>query len=296
VQQGAEYARDLYAKQIAIIAGSFPFKAQVEEFQKALRVDSPYRVVVDEKVKEKRKNQEVEMQAFRFLGFNVQRRSVGPDGKPVGDWQPLDFESPASPYRDVMARVLMEPAPEDPKLLPLLYPGLVQRRPIQIPLRDKERAVIPKPYPEPEQELPKIKKTLAALNPQQKAPVTGSSKFDTGDFNPFGSTEAPTSAEGDKGPEVPQEWTPAEYCVLRFLDVTVQAGQTYEYQIQVRMANPNLNKPSTDVAYPDLANPQIHPDLKSDWYPVKGPDGQVLRVSVPTDTHYYAVDEQAVAK
>src|SRR5262249_3129991 len=157
-----------------------PFKAQVEEFQKALRVDNAYHVVVDEKMKEKnRKGQDVEMPAFRFLGFNLKRRAVGPDGKPLGEFETVDF---VTPYRAVMAQVLTEAAPDAPKLHPLLYPGLVQPRPVQIPVKDKERTTVSKPYPEFEQQIPKIEKTLAALNPQQKAPVTGNSKFDTGDF------------------------------------------------------------------------------------------------------------------
>ena len=40
--------------------------------------------------------------------------------------------------------------------------------------------------------------------------------------------------------------------MLRFLDVTIKPGHTYEYQVQVRMANPNLNKSDAEVAYHEL--------------------------------------------
>jgi hypothetical protein len=296
-QSPPELARDLMARQIAIISCAFPFRAQVEEFQKALHIDTPARIF-DEKVKEKVKGKEVDVPAFRFLGFNVNRRTVGPDGKPTSDWQALDFDSPASPYRGVMAQVLNESAPEDPKVQPLLYPGLYMHRPVQIPVRDKDKGgAVPKAYPEFEQEIPKIKDTLAKLNPQQKVPPAGKSRFDTGDFDPFGGQNTPAPEGGDQTPETPKDWTPAEYCVLRFLDVTVQPGQTYEYQIQVRMANPNLNRPAADVAYPDLADSRVFPYLKSSqFYDVKGLDDKPLRVKVPTDLHIYAVDEQALAR
>jgi hypothetical protein len=292
-----ELARDLMARQIAVISAAFPFNAQVQEFQKALHIDNPAGVFAEKAELKNKQGQKVEIPAFRFLGFNVNRRTVGPDGNPTSDWQPLDLESPSSPYRWVMAQVLNEAAPEDPKVQPLLYPGLYMHRPVQIPVRDKEKGgPVSKPYPEFEQGIPKIKDTLDKLNPQQKAPPTGKSRFDTGDFDPFGGQNTPTPEGGEQAPETPKDWTPAEYCVLRFLDVTVKPGQTYEYQIRVRMANPNLNKPATEVAYPALADPRDNPDLKSEIVPVKGLDGQPLRVSVPTDLHIYAVDEQALAR
>jgi hypothetical protein len=290
-----EFARDLEPVPMAIVAGSFPFRAQVEEFEKALRIQSAYQVVVDERVKEKdKKGHEVDMPAFRFIGFKLRRRNVGPDGKPQGEFKDLDF---VDPYRGVMATVLNESAPEDAKVQQLLYPGLFQPRPVQIPVKGKDNEHATKAYPDFEPDLPRIKDELTELNPQQKAPVVGKSPFDKNDdFNPFGGQNAPAAAETDTTPAVNQQWEPAKFCVLRFIDVTVKPGETYEYQIQVRMANPNLNRPASDVAYPDLANPKAFPDIHSDWCDVKGPDGNLLQVSVPTDLHYYAVDEQALAK
>jgi hypothetical protein len=288
-----EFARDLRPQQMAIIAAAFPFKAQVAEFQKALRADSPYRVVFEEKVTEKdKKGQEIQKQAFRFAGFRVERRTVGPEGKP-GDWAPLDFGRDGA-YGQLMAQVLNEAAPEDAKVQKLLVPGLYQRRPVQVPVKDKD-TLAAKPYPDVELELPKIKETLAKLNPQEKAPITGNSKFDkSAGFDAFGGDEPPP-AEGDSSaPPTPSEWAPADYCLLRFLDVTIQPGNTYEYRVKVRMANPNYNRPDADVAYPDVKKDK---ELESDkWYDVKGPDGKVLRVSVPTDLHFYSVDEQALKK
>jgi hypothetical protein len=293
--QSLEYARDLFPKPMAIVAGSFPLKAQVDEFQKALKIDSPYKVVFEQTVTEKTKKGDDVKAAFRFTGFNIQRRDLAPDGKPAGEWQKLDLETKDSPYLQLVVLVNKEFADEDAKLQPLLWPGLIMRRPIQVPLPKDKNATADhhKPYPEFEEKLPKIEKTLASLTPKQAAP-TGNSKFgDTSTFNPFGGPDAAPTDSNDNTPAASQEWTPTEFCVLRFLDVTIQPGHSYEYQIQVRMANPNYNKPDTEVAYHDLTVPK---ELQSAWYPVKGADGNVLRVSVPTDVHYYAVDEQQLHK
>jgi hypothetical protein len=281
---------------MAIVVGSFPLKRQVEEFQKALRNDNAYHVVVEEKVTEKDKSGKNErlMPAFRFLGFNVRRREVGPDGKPTGEFVNLDF---VRPYMEIMSQVLMEPAPEDPKVEKLLFAGLVQRRPVQIPLRDKTGEKTSKPYPNIEEALPKIKETLTALTPVQTAPVASNSKFDIlKEFDAFGNTNAPATDTGNITPAAPAEWVPPSHCVLRFLDVTIKPGHTYEYQVQVRMANPNLNKSDAEVAYHELTT---MPELTSAWYDVKtgpGPDAKMLQVRVPTDLHYYAVDEKALKK
>jgi hypothetical protein len=287
----ASYARDLYAKQMAIIAGSFPLKAQVEEFQKSLKLDNMYKVY-EQTITQKKGNQDVSESAFRFLGFEVERRTIGPDGNPVGNWQPLDFQTP---YNDIVRLVAQEFAPEDQKLEPLLVRGLYMRRPVQIPVKEagKEGPKANKPYPEPEKDLPKIEKTLTGLTPKQTAQPAGSDKFNTDKFDPFTGETAPPSTTPEQ-PTTPQDWSPPEYCVLRFIDVTVKAGQTYEYRMKVKMANPNHNKPDAEVAYHDLTVPK---ELKSDdWHQLKDPSGKPLRVSVPTDLHFYAVDEQALRK
>ena len=40
----------------------------------------------------------------------------------------------------------------------------------------------------------------------------------------------------------PQARALPDYCLLRFPDFTVAPGQTYEYRVRVRMANPNYGK------------------------------------------------------
>jgi len=294
VPPDATFARDLLPKRMVIVAGSFPFRKQVELFQRALRLENASQVVQETLTeKDNKKGQDVTLAGFRFVGFEVQRKTIGPDGQVVlgpsgSEWQAIDFESPDSEYRALRTHVLFEDSPENPELAQLLWPGLYMPRPVQIPLR----ASGSKPYPDVEKELPKIQQTLTEVAAKEPPPVVARTKFDmgSGDFNAFGPQETPPEGPERAAPASgqAQEWTPPSYSVLRFLDVTIQPGRTYEYRVLVKMANPNYNNPETEVANPALAKWK---ELRSDWYPVKGPDGQALRVRVPDDLHYYAVDE-----
>jgi hypothetical protein len=70
-----------------------------------------------------------------------------------------------------------------------------------------------------------------------------------------------------------------DHCLVRFLDVTVQPGQSYEYQIQIKVDNPNLGK-TKEVAWPGLAEIK---DLYSQW-------GPSVRVDVPSETYMYGTE------
>ena len=133
------------------------------------------------------------------------------------------------------------------------------------------------------------------MKDKEPSTAVAPSKLDEGPFNPFGDPDADakantTGAGGYTQPKA-EEWAPPDYAVLRFLDLTIQPGQSYEYQVQVKMQNPNWNKPESEVANKQLTQKK---ELESDWYPVKGPNGQMLRISVPTDLHLYAVDQRAL--
>lgn len=65
-----------------------------------------------------------------------------------------------------------------------------------------------------------------------------------------------------------------DQCLVRFLDVTVEPGKTYEYQVQIRLANPNHGQKEL-VAYPALAEPKV---LTGQWEPEKP-----ISMTVPAD-------------
>jgi len=80
--------------------------------------------------------------------------------------------------------------------------------------------------------------------------------------------------------EVPQ------YCLVRVIDVTVEPGKNYEYQLRVRMANPNYKR--KDVANPNYA---FDKELKSEWSDVKACP---IKVAVTPELIYYVVDQNLV--
>ncbi len=288
----AVFGRELLPVLMAKVVGAFPLKQQIEEFKGALRAESAYNVVFQETVSEKDKVRK----AFDFLGFKVQRRTYGPDGKVVRgadgkEWQDLDLESPNSAYVATVAQVIKEFDPEDPRVAPLLVHGLYLPQPVQISNKDGT----PKPYPQIEKNLPKIQQTLEKMKEKEAPAALPPTKLDEGTFNPFGDPEAEKAGPEGANSALPSEaqWAPPDYCVLRFLDLTIQPGQSYEYQVMVRMRNPNFGKPESEVANKQLTT---MPELDSEWYPVKGPDGKMVRVSVFPDLHLYAVDQQAIEK
>ncbi len=70
--------------------------------------------------------------------------------------------------------------------------------------------------------------------------------------------------------------------LIRFIDVGVEPGKTYEYSVKVRFANPNFEKPD-DVLYSDLASVK---ELESPW-------ATTPPVTIPEEFQYYAFDEKS---
>jgi hypothetical protein len=69
--------------------------------------------------------------------------------------------------------------------------------------------------------------------------------------------------------------------LIRFIDVGVEPGKTYEYSVKVRFANPNFDK-KDEVLYQDLASIK---ELESPW-------ATTPPITVPEEFHYYAFDEK----
>lgn len=71
--------------------------------------------------------------------------------------------------------------------------------------------------------------------------------------------------------------------LVRFVDPGAVPGKTYEYDIQVRMANPNFGKDAAEIAFADLARFEELPP--SDWVTTKP-------ITIPSEYRLYAIDEQ----
>lgn len=76
-----------------------------------------------------------------------------------------------------------------------------------------------------------------------------------------------------------------EQLLLRFIDVDVRPGETYQYQIRLKMLNPNFERKS-EVANPTYAD---HKYLFSPWTEM-GP------ITIPTESFTYAADVGAYRK
>jgi hypothetical protein len=124
-QSNPHYARQVLPLRAAIIAASFPYRAQLEEFREKLRLGS-----VEEVLNEGANTTGPEgspQLAFRFLRVDVERAELGPDGKPLGKdpWKKVALKEAYTPYLILTAK---EPEPEDPKFEPVLFDGLVMPR------------------------------------------------------------------------------------------------------------------------------------------------------------------------
>lgn len=78
-----------------------------------------------------------------------------------------------------------------------------------------------------------------------------------------------------------------DHMLIRFMDVHVLQGHTYEYKIRVKMKNPNYGLKVPAVAKESDAKESI---LYGPWVQIKRPDGVPLTVTVPSDANTYLVD------
>jgi hypothetical protein len=144
-------------QRMAVVVASFPYRSQVQEFRRKLRLPSD-RDVLDETSSDK-------TAAFRFLGVDVERRLVGPAGMPLrreeGDngYVPLDI---ASEYKQLLVITNLQKHDDDPYLGAVLIPGLVM--PWLVFARGEEE------YPKIERELATIRKSLEALKDRKELP------------------------------------------------------------------------------------------------------------------------------
>jgi hypothetical protein len=313
----AEQVRPL---RLAVIAASFPYKKQIEEFRAKLVLKSN-ELVLGEQSKETGPDKSP-LPAFRFLGVNIQRREVDPDGKPVSEFLTLKPGEDYGPYIFLTGRRF---EPEDPVIEALSFPGLVMPRLLQFNLEGQANASgAPMPgggapaagttpsltrgstppavagagagptakidpskdkYPKVEKELKLLNQTIRTLQDKYKQVAAPPEKFQRGNFDVFSSRPTTVAPAG----EAPKEETPAtpqgtelpDYCLVRVIDVTVQPGKRYEYRLQVRMANPNFGR--EDVANPNYATEK---ELVSEWSQVP------IAVGIKPDLMYYAVDEK----
>ena len=307
---GVQLAEQAYPLRTAEIAAAFPYKDQLREFREKLRLSSDAAVLSEMSLETSKDGRP--MNAFRFLGVTIQRRQLDAQGKPVGGgdkegWAPLDLDGTYKPLVILDGKRFED---EDPKLRPVILPGLVMKKLVTLGSR---RTPALDEYPKVEDQLPSLAATVEALNKRPDAiigksaltdagnvfaddqslqqtgpngmtppgftPPAGSGPAGVGSSGPAGSGPASFGPEGLKPG---QELAIPDACLIRLFDVTVEPGKTYEYRMQVRMANPNYHR--TDAASQGYAD---EPELPTkSWYVLP------QKLTVPPDLYYYAVDQK----
>jgi hypothetical protein len=306
-------AHQLRPLRMAIIAGSFPYKAQLEEHKRKLRLPNTDAVLNEEiaDIGDSKKT----AKSFRFLGVDVERLEVDADGKPVGEWLRLDL---AANYQMWLDQTYIPFQPEDPKLaqvrfrglaMPLLRefhaskastPGIPGMASLMGPAGTQtskmgaeegsiEEDNTKKAMDSVLSKLPKLQATLSKLNdvkPQQIARPKFRSATLPNAFDPEvvldNNAAPPPDANKQAGANAAEEYIP-EYALVRVVDtMEIKPGKHYRYRLRVKMANPNYKR--KDVASPAY---KVDESLESDgWVELK----QTL--TVPQESFYYAVDEK----
>jgi hypothetical protein len=276
-----ELAEKIRPMAVAEVVASFPFKKEVEEFRDALRKQTIGDLFADPKGVPTIKDIVVERSELQLDGTN-------------SAWAKVDF---GKEFKNIYIEGGKRREQEDPALQPILEYSLLMPRPLQY--RDGH-------YANQEKELTDVKNTLAAIKEGdlKKRPKSQAAlQFERGaPFDPFGREENPADAVGGYGapgtggvrpggagalntgspPGTGQDdYFIPDASVVRFLDVTVEPGKTYDYRIQIVMLNPNY-KEVDKVAFPEIAREET---LRSGWSPP-------VRVTIQPDLNYYVTDEK----
>lgn len=258
-QGNVRVARQPFPIRMAVVAGSFPYKQQVEEFRSKLGLDSSAAVLDEQRDQDDRTQS-----AFRFLGLNLQRRTVNAAGKPKTDYKTLDL---AGDYKVWLMNCGRPFGAEEPGMDKVLFPGLVMPRLRLFRLEDREPV-----YPPVERQLKLLQKSIRAL--AEKRAKRSDTPAET--FNPFSPTNPPEKPGTARAVELP------EHCLFRVFDTTIEPGIVYQYRLQIRMANPNWGRKDVDRA---LAEQK---ELLSAWMEVPG------TVALSPERIYYVVDEKRI--
>ena len=278
-----KWAKFVYPMPLVIVTGSFPYKKQVEEYQRQLHFDS----------------QQVKAEPPIFRGFVVERRDWDMQHNQWIDWKPVPLDAPyarllgtpnlldkdedtddakkkenAVTRKKIKELDLFQAQPEEEKFKPLLPDGLAMAL-----LR-----LFSPPSPAPAAKSNPVQSPLPSPKTDSKDGfdifTPGGGSLPNVPQNPFGGAAQaattprpypslnnrlplvertlatllqPKDGGGDKNQA--KSWDPPDYVIFRFIDGTVLPGGAYQYRVGMRLANPNYQR--TDVAFPDLSKKAI---------------------------------------
>jgi hypothetical protein len=242
--------------------------------------------------------------APQFLGYFVYRRTWLPNGKvemhkdDAGkdvEWEVLldkdgKSEVPTkTSFRELLA-MSAEVMPEDESLKDVAAPGLVMPRPAVsgtatyphlqglkgIPPFKPAKAAPTTATPPADSSGMEVKTIdWENLAEEDRKKLSGEAVNIFDPFNPFKGAE----------PKTPAKLAGNKMCLLRFIDIDVTPGRSYDYVIVVRCANPNYGKEDEVTAEIMARSPEL-----------LSPYNTIPAVEIPYDIEAYAADEMAMDK
>jgi hypothetical protein len=298
-QPDATPALSVYPVRMIVVQAAFPLKEQLEVIRRALRLKT-----IAEAEQESRPTSG-SGQGPTFTGFEVERRIIAPNGQEY-DWAPYDHisqyiskinirkfaDQPDDGYLTYFLRYDQRMAMPLPALAANLgvYPGVRlpaivagYKKLVDAGKKPEDPSALKKKFEG--QDNPFMPSTDTGTGFGGAAPSTGISpgrgeeRIGKGD-RPMA---APPGAPGS--PVLPASMAELEHMLIRFLDVDVRPGFTYQYRVRVKMKNPNFG--SKLVARPDDAK-QL--ELFGPWVAIAN------QVNVPMDHNMYAGDPIAYAE
>jgi hypothetical protein len=303
---GKRLALTLYTQRMIVVQAAFPYKDQLENIQKSMKISTMTEFL------NKPESQPT------FKGLVVQRREIGPDGS-EGSWVPLKFEES---YKPIFMRkfadqeddydlnyVKLHPANRLVMPLPLIHSSINTSKYPAVRLPEltaeiEKRKQLDAPPPAAQQEN-KFKGEGDIFNPQG-----GDTKsLGGGAFGEFGEGSAPgLGSMGSPGGGRPgfggmgkggfgepgegqgpggniqnfRNFEPLNYVLVRIVDTDpfIQPGRKYQYRFQIKMENPNYKKPEL-VSLKSDAETSI---LYGEW------SEPSETVTVPGESYLYSVD------
>lgn len=281
-----------------ILHAEIPYKKQIEEIKRALRLSS---------------DAEAKMWGPLYDGYEVQRRVTRTIDGQLEDsgWNNYNFEDVYQEkinskklgdaieegYLSYFLRYEMLLALPLPQLVSELgdYPDIRLKNIVSTISKLKD-AGAKKVQPSDTLERLRSHKTRNELYQLQSANDTGAAGL-------YGPAAGGLMGEGPKMPKPPGPSAPSgptgyrpgmtdptntnastpveiDQLLLRFVDVDVEPGKTYQYRIRLRMLNPNYKRTS-EVANPVYANKEV---LESPW--TEFPD----MITIPPERYLYAAD------
>jgi hypothetical protein len=293
----AAFAQTIDPRRMVVVTASIPYKAQVEEYRRALRA--------------KDVNSLSEYPEYR--GFIVERRMLSLDGKTLEqDWTVLDLQTALG---ELFSRVV-EFEPENPprdmdQRLQALYPRIVpeQTNELLVPrpklYRGDYPSIVLQTITDALKKLAESGQTAIDIRTETEKRLDENNIF-TGNGDrqqannggigaargpagglgfrlPPGMRTGPPPAAGAGPNNQPQRVDDEEAWLMRFIDVTVEPGHAYQYRVTLKAKNPNYHRPAKDLAMPSLAEKEM---LHSEPYEI-----DKLAIVPPEDFLYAATKD-----